>query len=151
MNLFLDSGPLGLITHPQRSAEVIAVTDWLSSCLLRGWRVIVPAIVFYEVRRELLRAEKAFSAARLEAFANAAPGRYLPLSDQALRLAAQLWAKSRQEGRPTAGSKDLDIDVLIAAQMLTFGAEASSAVIATTNPKHLAHFVHARLWNEIVF
>lgn len=151
MILFLDSGPLGLVTHPQRSAEVIAVTDWLSSCLLSGWHVIVPAIVFYEVRRELLRANKAFSAARLEAVANAAPGRYLPLSDQALRLAAQLWAKSRQGGRPTADPKDLDVDVLIAAQMLTFGAEASSVVIATTNPKHLARFVHARLWNEIVF
>jgi hypothetical protein len=73
--LFLDSGPLGLITHPQRSAEVIAVTDWLSSCLLSGWQVIVPAFVFYEVRRELLRANKALGAARLEAFANAASGR----------------------------------------------------------------------------
>ncbi|HMD70857.1 MAG TPA: hypothetical protein VKF41_05910 [Bryobacteraceae bacterium] len=113
--------------------------------------MIVPAIVFYEVRRELLRANKAFSAARLEAFANAAPGRYLPLSDQALRPAAQLWAKSRQGGRPTADPKDLDIDVLIAAQILTFGAEASSVVIATTNPKHLARFVSARLWSEIVF
>jgi hypothetical protein len=69
--LFLDSGPLGLITHPQRSAEVIAVTDWLSSCLLSGWQVIVPAFVFYE----LLRANKALGAARLEAFANAASGR----------------------------------------------------------------------------
>jgi hypothetical protein len=43
------------------------------------------------------------------------------------------------------------VDVLIAAQMPTFGAEASLVAIATTNPKHLARFVHARLWNEIVF
>ena len=28
--LFLDSGPLGLLTHPQRSGEVIATTEWLS-------------------------------------------------------------------------------------------------------------------------
>jgi predicted nucleic acid-binding protein len=103
--LFLDSGPLGLITHPQRSAEVLAVTEWLSRCLLSGSQVIVPAIVYYELKRELLRVKKTFSIGRLEAFINATPGRYVPLSDEALRLAAELWAKSRQDGRPTADAK----------------------------------------------
>jgi hypothetical protein len=56
--LFLDSGPLGLLTHPQRSAEVLAITEWLTRCLLSGRRVIVPAIVYYELKRELLRANK---------------------------------------------------------------------------------------------
>lgn len=149
--VFLDSGPLGLINHPQRNAEVCAITDWLLACLRTGRRIIVPAIVCYEMRRELLRAEKTFSVARLEAFVRAAPGRYLPLSDPALRLAAQLWARCRQEGQPTSDPKALDVDVLIAAQMLTFGADPSSMVIATTNPKHLARFVNARHWDEIVF
>ena len=85
--------------------------------------MIVPAIVYYELRRELLRARKSFGIARLDAFVAATPGRYLPLSDEALRLAADLWAKSRQEGRPTADPKDLDIDVIIAAQALCFGLE----------------------------
>lgn len=116
--LFLDSGPLGLITHPQRSAEVIAVSEWLSRCLLSGSRVIVPAIVYYELKRELLRAQKILSIGRLDAFVNAAPGRYLPLSDNALRMAAELWAKSRREGRPTTESKALDIDVILAALAL---------------------------------
>ena len=93
--LFLDSGPLGLITHPQRSAEVLAVTEWLSRCLLSGSRVIVPAIIYYELKRELIRTEKTFSIGRLDAFVNATPGRYLPLSDEALRLAAELWAARR--------------------------------------------------------
>jgi hypothetical protein len=53
--LVLDSGPLGLLTHPQRNAEVVAITEWLSRCLLSGHRIIVPAIIFYELRRELLR------------------------------------------------------------------------------------------------
>ena len=56
--LFLDSGPLGLITQPQRSHEVIAITDWLKDCLRAGARVLVPAIVYYEIKRELLRADK---------------------------------------------------------------------------------------------
>jgi predicted nucleic acid-binding protein len=146
--LFLDSGPLGLLTHPQLSAEVIAVTEWLSGCLRSGARVIVPAIVYYDLTRELLRAKKTFGIGRLDAFVSAAPGRYLPLSDEALRLAAELWAHSRQAGLPTAEPKALDIDVLIAAQALSFR-DPSEVVVATANPKHLARFVTAARWNEI--
>jgi hypothetical protein len=65
--IFLDSGPLGLLTHPQRSVEVIAVTQWLSRCLLSGARTIVPAIVYYELKRELLRAKKTLGVGRLDA------------------------------------------------------------------------------------
>jgi predicted nucleic acid-binding protein len=148
--LFLDSGPLGLLTHPQRSAEVLAITEWLTRCLLSSRRVIVPAIVYYELKRELLRANKGIGVARLDAFVAARPGRYLPLSDEALRLAAALWAKARQEGQPTADPKALDIDVIIAAQALSFGAGSSEVIVATTNPKHLARFITAKNWNEIV-
>ncbi len=76
--LFLDSGPLGLLTHPQRSPEVIAIAEWLSRCLLSGGRVIVPAIVYYELRRELLRAKKTFGIARLDAFIGATGGARRP-------------------------------------------------------------------------
>ena len=95
--LFLDSGPLSLITHPQRSAEVLGVTECLSRRLLSGSRMIVPAIVYYDLKRQLLRAKKTVSIGRLDVFINATPGRYLPLSDETLPLAAELWAKSRQE------------------------------------------------------
>ena len=108
---------------------------------------MVPAIVYYELKRELLRARKTVSAARLDAFTDAAPGRYVPLSDEALRLAAELWAKSRLQGRPAADAKALDVDVILAAQALSFGAPV---VIATTNAKHLAPFVAAKEWSEIL-
>ena len=129
--LFLDSGPLGLITQPQRTHEVIAITDWLKSCLVAGARVVVPAIVYYEIKRELLRANKTIGIARLDAFVNATPDRSVPLTDDALRFAAELWARSRQAGRPTVDATALDIDVLLAAQALRIG---SSALVATTNP-----------------
>lgn len=148
--LVLDSGPLGLLTHPQRSAEVVAVADWLALCIRGGRHVMVPAIVYYELKRELLRARKALGVARLDAFIDAAPGRYLPLTDGALRLAADLWAQARQEGRPSADVKALDIDVIIAAQALSFGAVSSEFVVVTTNPKHLSQFVTAKPWNEIL-
>ncbi len=128
--LFLDSGPLGLLTHPQRSAEVVALTEWLARCLVSGSRVIVPAIVYYELKRELLRTKNSLSIARLDAFVEATPDRYLALSDEALLLAAGLWARSRQAGQPTADAKALDVDVIIAAQAAT---SSSSRRIRSTS------------------
>jgi hypothetical protein len=40
----------------------------------------------------------------------------------------------------------LDIDVLLAAQVLRLD---RPALVATTNPKHLAQFVPAQFWTEI--
>jgi predicted nucleic acid-binding protein len=137
-------------THPQRNAEVVAITEWLSQCLHSGYRVIIPAVVYYELKRELLRAGQTFSVTRLDTFASATPGRYLLLSDEALQLAAALWARARQQGRPTADVKDLDIDVILAAQALSFGPAPGDVVVATTNPKHLSQFVSAKDWQEII-
>jgi hypothetical protein len=61
--------------------------------------VLVPAIIYYELRRELLRARKASGLARLDAFVQIDSNRYLALTDEALRLAAELWAKPRQQWR----------------------------------------------------
>lgn len=146
--IFLDSGPLGLITHPRQTAEVAAIMEWLARMLKTGNRVLVPAIICYELKRELLRAEKPFSVNRLDVFSRAS-NRYIPLTDEALRLSAELWAKARQEGRPTADSKVLDIDVILAAQVLSFGIPASDAVVVTTNTKHLSQFVPAKHWSEV--
>jgi len=78
--------------------------------------MIVPAIIYYELKRELLRAGKTLSIRRLDAFIVASPGRYVPIFDEALRLAAELWARAHREGQPTADRKALDVDVILAAQ-----------------------------------
>jgi hypothetical protein len=75
--VLLDSGPLGLITESQRSDDVIAITDWLKECLRARARVVVPAIGYYEITRELLRANKVVGIARLDAFVKVAPHRYI--------------------------------------------------------------------------
>ncbi len=93
--------------------------------------------------------KKPFSVGRLDVFSTAS-NRYIPLTDEALHLAAELWAKARQEGRPTADSKELDVDVILAAQALSFGAPASDVVVATSNAKHLAQFVAAKHWTDIL-
>lgn len=64
--------------------------------------------------------------------------------------AAELWAKARREGAPTAHPERLDVDVILAAQVHRF-AEAfdTAVVVATTNARHLSRFVDARQWEEI--
>jgi predicted nucleic acid-binding protein len=121
----------------------------VAECTLHGAQVLVPAIADYEVRRELERAAKVQGIARLDAFEAAVEDRYRPLSDSALRLGARLWAQARNAGTPTADPRELDCDVLIAAQALTLGVPAGDLVVATTNVSRLAQFVTAALWTSI--
>jgi predicted nucleic acid-binding protein len=114
-----------------------------------GHRFVVPSIADYEVRRELIRAGKTKGLAALDAWNNAYPDRYLFLSDSALRLGARLWAQARQAGTSTADPKELDGDVLIAAQALDLGLPASAFIIATVNVGHLSLFAPADLWTNI--
>ena len=64
-----------------------------------------------------------------------------------MRRAAEFWAQARQQGRPTAGDKAIDADVILAAQAVTM--REDDVVIATTNVGHLAQFVRAALWTDI--
>jgi predicted nucleic acid-binding protein len=107
--------------------------------------VIVPEIADYEVRRELLRANKVKGIAKLDALADLLE--YLPITTAAMRRAALFWAQARQQGRPTAGDKTLDADMILAAQAMALG--VADVVIATTNVGHLSRFAPAELWHKI--
>src|SRR5579871_1387711 len=105
-NVFLDAGPLAMVTQRWgKSAEIDACKRWLEALLQQGWRVYVPKISDYEVRRELLRAKKTAGIARLDALHTVA--RYVPITTAAMLLAADLWAQARQQGIPTADEKAL--------------------------------------------
>jgi hypothetical protein len=56
--VLLDTGIIGLITNPKRAPESLACNCWLQILIKAGIRVILPEIADYEVRRELLRANK---------------------------------------------------------------------------------------------
>ena len=143
--VLLDAGPLGLVTNPRRSRLSVACAQWLQVLVARGIRVLVPEIADYEVRRELLRANKMTGLGRLDALANLLE--YLPLTTAAMRQAALFWAQARQQGQPTADDKALDGDVILAAQAITLG--VADVVIATTNVGHLSRFAPAVLWPDI--
>ena len=148
--IFLDSGPLSLITNPKKTLDTLAVAQWVIAMRAAGHRFIVPAIADYEVRRELIRAVKPRSVAQLDAFNAAEPGRFLSVTDNALLLAAQFWAHSRNTGTTVADPKELNADVLIAAQAIDTGIASTDFVIATTNLGHLSLFAPADLWSHIV-
>jgi predicted nucleic acid-binding protein len=149
MIVFLDSGPLALLTNPKTPPQTLAVLTWASAMHQAGHRFVVPAIADYEVRRELERSGKVASLAVLDSWNNADPHRFLPLTNSALRLAARLWAQARNAGTPTADQKELDGDVLIAAQALDMGLSISDFIIATVNVGHISRFVPAAEWQKI--
>jgi hypothetical protein len=66
-----------------------------------------------------------------------------------MRLAARLWAGARQRGFVSAPDKDLDADVILAAQALRLRTPPGNLIIATTNIRHLAPFVAAKRWQDI--
>lgn len=143
--VFLDAGLIGLVTNPKLSPESTLCTRWLQTLITSNIRVIIPEIADYEVRRELLRANKVRGIARLDELANSLE--YLPITTAAMRQAAMFWAQARQQGQPTAGDKTIDSDMILAAQATTL--DVVDVVIATTNVGHLSRFAPADLWRNI--
>jgi len=148
MIVLLDSGPLGILTNPKGPPVTLECNHWVESLLLKGYRMILPEITDYEVRRELLRANKLKGIRRLDE-CKLHLLEYLPITTPVILKAAQLWAESRQAGLPTADAKELDGDVILAAQGLLVGEGGEEVVIATTNVGHLSRFVDAREWQNI--
>jgi predicted nucleic acid-binding protein len=143
----LDTGPLGMVTNPRATAQTDRCTRWLEGLLARGARVLIPEIADYELRRELLRADKVAGLRRLDALV--ATLEYLPLTTAMMRQAARFWAEARQQGRPTADDKALDGDVILAAQALLTTTDDDTVIVATDNVGHLTRFVPAYRWWEI--
>jgi hypothetical protein len=108
---------------------------------------MVPEIADYEVRRELVRANRTRSVRRLDAFKRLTD--YMPLDTGMILKAASFWAQARRGGYATASDLALDADVILAAQATTVGGPGDDVVIATMNVGHLARFVPAKHWRDI--
>jgi hypothetical protein len=142
--VLLDSGPLGMVTHPRLNRDV---ADWFARLRRTGVAIRVPEIADYEVRRELIRSGRTTGISRLDAL-----GRELgliPVSRDVWLVAAERWAGARRIGRPTAEPAALDGDMILAASSRQMSASGDQPVIATTNVDHLALFVDARFWRDI--
>jgi predicted nucleic acid-binding protein len=140
--VLLDAGPLGMVSNPKASVKNRECFDWLQSLVESRTRIIVPEIADYEVRRELIRAQKLAGLARLDLIKRSLE--YLPLTTAVMLKAAELWAEARNKGEPTADASSLDCDVVLSAQAISVG-----GMVASQNVGHLSRFVEAKAWNEI--
>lgn len=146
--VLLDSGPLGQVVHPRRDSKI---TKWLKMLQEQSYKLRVPEIADYEVRRELVRLKRNKSINRLNQLA-----RYnlIPLDTDTMRTAAELWANIRTEGQPTASDDSLDGDVILAAQAILQLNNFDEVVVVTTNLNHISRFESAGIqvqdWQQIL-
>jgi predicted nucleic acid-binding protein len=141
----LDTGPLGMIAHSKRNRDV---SKWYERLLVSGVQIVIPEICDYELRRELVRKGLRRSLRHLDGLGHTLT--YLPITTEAMRRAADLWARMRNEGTPTTDEKALDADVILCAQVQLLSEQSRhELVVATTNVRHLSRMVPARLWSEI--
>ncbi|MGK7927945.1 MAG: type II toxin-antitoxin system VapC family toxin [Spirulina sp.] len=145
--VLLDSGVVGMVTNPKANPICENCRLWLDTLSTRGYRVALPEIADYEVRRELLRAGRIKGIGKLDRLKDRI--QYLPITTSIMLKAAELWAEARRRGRPTADPKSLDGDVILAAQAMMVQEMGYDAIVATTNAKHLSLFVDARDWQAI--
>ena len=145
--VLLDSGVVGMITNPKAHPICQNCRLWLDNLAPRGYRIALPEIADYEVRRELIRADKSKGIDKLNRLKDKI--QYLPINTSIMLKAAELWAETRRKGRPTADPQALDGDVILAAQAMMVKEIGYDTIVATTNVKHLSLFVDARDWQEI--
>ena len=142
----LDTSPLSRACDPARNVEVYR---WLEGLLASRLVIVVPEIADYEARRGMLHKRMTRALRRLDQLKSAL--HYSTLSTAVMMRAAELWAQARRRGRPTADPKELDGDVILAAQAEDTQSRLAcdEIVIATENIGHLNHLVKARSWKEI--
>jgi len=146
--VYLDTGVLGIVTHPKADKpEVQECIKWLSGMLDAGARVCVPEVCDFELRRSYILNNSHVPLQRLESLNSVVT--YIPINTSMMRRASELWADVRRKGKPTADEKELDCDVVLAAQALLTSTAAEKPVVATTNVGHLSHFLHADSWWNI--
>jgi predicted nucleic acid-binding protein len=155
MIVFLDSGIIGLLSSPNDRELAVNCQSWLYRLLSRSVYVVSSDICDYEVRRGLELAlhknPHVSGLSRLDGLAQIVD--FLPTERVVLQRAAKIWAEARLAGQATAGDRELDADIIIAAHWLILTEEypGQAVTIATTNVKHLSRFTIARSWEEIGF
>ena len=146
--IVLDSGPLGDACRRRGSLEVEELRDWLIRAVVNGTIVAIPEIADYEVRRGLILDGVTSGIKRLDEL-HEHLGFYIPISTASMRRAAELWADARRRGVATADEKEIDSDVILAAQAMLFCGLTDELLVATYNERHLSRYVNAHHWRDI--
>jgi predicted nucleic acid-binding protein len=113
-----------------------------------GFIVAIPEIADYEVRRGLILAGSTEGIGRLDELREELRF-YIPISTDTMRRAAELWADARRRGIATADDKEIDADVILAAQAMLFTGLNDRLVVATYNERHLSRYLDSHRWKDI--
>jgi predicted nucleic acid-binding protein len=146
--IVLDAGPLGDACRKRGDHTVERLVLWLHQTRANGALIAIPEIADYEVRRGLLLARATDGVERLDLLIEDLRF-YIPISTAAMRKAAELWADARKEGNATADDKEIDADVILAAQTMVYAGLRDHLVVATYNARHLSRYVIAHHWEGI--
>ena len=138
--VMLDTGPLGKLAHPRPRADI---TEWFNRLEGANVIVIVPEIADFAVRRSLLAAGLVTARKALDRLKVSKS--YKPITTSAMLKAAESWADARSRGQPTADPRELDGEVVLAAQAIEAG-----AIVATENVGHPSRQVAAHHRSAIV-
>ena len=145
--VLLDTGPLGLITHPKASHESDECNKWMRDQLQKGVYVLVPGISDYELRREMVLNGATNGILKLDALRKTVG--FVPITTAVMDKAATFWAEARKLGKPTASDLALDGDMILSAHASIVSSQGHEVIVATANVRHLSIFCDARLWSHI--
>ena len=152
--ILLDAGLVGLLIveangrNATRDEESQAFRAWYEATAGTTHEFAITDLTRYEVLRGLLAVEASAKLRRLEELRQATIG--VHVAPENWDLAADLWAKSRRQGKPTADPKSLDGDAILAAVAVFLSRSEETVIVATTNVRHLLNLgTDARDWRDI--
>jgi len=146
--ILLDAGVVGHYCGSPERSGVLECQEWVGRMIAADNSVGIPEVTYFEVKRGLLRNGSTAKIRRFEAMLGDLE--IFPVTFRAWDKAAEFWALLYRVGQPTADPKSLDADALLAAVAVTVVRPGDSAIIATTNERHLNRFpgVDARAWTR---
>ncbi len=145
--LLLDSNILACVVRPEVAENREVAQAMIAFLENPQFSILVPEVIDYELRRKLLHLGKHQHHARkwareaLTLLNELVEVGYVPLTTSAMRMAAELWARTRAEGRLRGTEDSLDVDVILAAQ-----AKQVRGQVVTMNERHFRGLVDVFDW-----
>jgi hypothetical protein len=100
--VLLDSGPLGLVSHPNAEMVNAEVVEWVGALLSAGVSVLIPEIADYEVRRVSAALLTTSICPFLNASSGVCPCRYgLGRTNQLAFASGEAWSARSISGSPS--------------------------------------------------
>jgi hypothetical protein len=154
--VFLDTNTLNFLCNPNNLNEAVECEKWFYTYYTRGVTFYSSDICDYEIRRGLIASSirnKKISEglSLLDDLRSDGYILFLPITNEVLNIASELWARSSTNSQSNKDIKNIDVDVIISAQyqLLVEDNPGQRVVVATTNIKDLSVYCEAANWQDI--